>query len=46
MISSKGMAKFIYPTTTDFWNRKRIKNDTEKYLKNLGCSVYVKQIIF
>ena len=37
---SKGMAKFICPAILDFDMEKRIKSDTEKIFKILGCSVY------
>ena len=37
---SKGMAKFICPAILDFDIEKRIKSDTEKIFKILGCSVY------
>ena len=37
---SKGMAKFICPAILDFEIEKRIKSDTEKIFKILGCSVY------
>lgn len=37
---SKGMAKFICPAILDSDVEKRIKKDTEKIFKILGCSVY------